>query len=48
VVATTSWGIAASLGYEDDEHAPGVETLDAAARIARGIDVPITVDAEAG
>jgi 2-methylisocitrate lyase-like PEP mutase family enzyme len=48
VVATTSWGVAASLGYEDDERAPGVEMLDAAARIVRGVDVPVTVDAEAG
>jgi 2-methylisocitrate lyase-like PEP mutase family enzyme len=48
VVATTSWAVAASLGYEDDERAPGAEMLGAAARIARGVDVPVTVDAEAG
>jgi 2-methylisocitrate lyase-like PEP mutase family enzyme len=48
VVATTSWGVAAALGYEDHEHAPGDEMLAAAARIARGVDVPVTVDAEAG
>src|SRR5882672_1713039 len=48
VVATTSWGVAAALGYEDDERAPGDEMLEAAARIARGVDVPVTVDAEAG
>jgi 2-methylisocitrate lyase-like PEP mutase family enzyme len=48
VVATTSWGVAAALGYEDDERAPGGEMLEAAARIARGVDVPVTVDAEAG
>jgi len=48
VVATTSWGVAASLGYEDDERAPGDEMLAAAARIARGVDVPVSVDAEAG
>src|SRR6476661_2700017 len=48
VVATTSWGVAATLGYEDDEGAPGDEMLAAAARIARGVDVPVTVDAEAG
>lgn len=47
-VATTSWGVAASLGYEDDERAPGDEMLAAAARIVRGVDVPVTVDAEAG
>ena len=48
VVATTSWGVAASLGYEDDERAPGAEMLSAAGRIASGVDVPVTVDAEAG
>jgi 2-methylisocitrate lyase-like PEP mutase family enzyme len=48
VVATTSWGVAAALGYEDHEGAPGDEMLAAAARIARGVDVPVTVDAEAG
>jgi 2-methylisocitrate lyase-like PEP mutase family enzyme len=48
VVATTSGGVAAALGYEDHEHAPGDEMLAAAARISRGVEVPVTVDAEAG
>jgi 2-methylisocitrate lyase-like PEP mutase family enzyme len=48
IVATTSGGVAATLGYEDHEGAPGDEMLAAAARIARGVDVPVTVDAEAG
>jgi 2-methylisocitrate lyase-like PEP mutase family enzyme len=48
VVATTSWGVAEALGYEDDEHAPADEMLAAAARIVRGVEVPVTVDAEAG
>src|SRR5215218_1875235 len=48
VVATTSAGVAATLGYEDHEGAPGDEMLAAAARIVRGVDVPVTVDAEAG
>jgi 2-methylisocitrate lyase-like PEP mutase family enzyme len=48
VVATTSGGVAATLGYEDEEGAPADEMLAAAARIARGVDVPVTVDAEAG
>ncbi|HEY7256399.1 MAG TPA: isocitrate lyase/phosphoenolpyruvate mutase family protein [Solirubrobacterales bacterium] len=48
VVATTSAGVAAALGFEDHEGAPGDEMLAAAARIARGIAVPVTVDAEAG
>src|ERR671929_1052419 len=48
VVATTSGGVAATLGYEDHERAPAEEMLAAAARIARGVEVPVTVDAEAG
>jgi 2-methylisocitrate lyase-like PEP mutase family enzyme len=48
VVATTSVGVAASLGYEDHERAPTEEMLGAAARIAAGVEVPVTVDAEAG
>jgi 2-methylisocitrate lyase-like PEP mutase family enzyme len=48
VVATSSGGVAATLGYEDHEGAPGDEMLAAAGRIARGVDVPVTVDAEAG
>jgi 2-methylisocitrate lyase-like PEP mutase family enzyme len=48
VVATTSWGVAAALGYEDHEGAPAGEMFAAAARMARGVEVPVTVDAEAG
>ena len=48
VVATTSGGVAAVLGYEDHEGAPADEMLSAAARIASGVEVPVTVDAEAG
>jgi 2-methylisocitrate lyase-like PEP mutase family enzyme len=48
VVATTSGGVAATLGYEDHEGAPGDEMLAAAARITGGVEVPVTVDAEAG
>jgi 2-methylisocitrate lyase-like PEP mutase family enzyme len=48
VVATTSGGVAATLGYEDHEGAPGDEMLAAATRIAAAVDVPVTVDAEAG
>src|SRR3954447_2046335 len=48
VVATTSAGVAAALGYEDHEGAPADEMLAAAARIATGVEVPVTVDAEAG
>jgi len=48
VVATTSAGVAAALGHEDHQDAPAAEMLAAAARIARAVDVPVTVDAEAG
>src|SRR5687768_18050453 len=48
VVATTSGGVAATLGYEDHEGEPGDEMLAAAARIARRGEVPVTPDAEAG
>src|SRR3954468_19345331 len=48
VVATTSGGLAATLGYDDHEGAPADEMLAAAARIAKAVDVPVTLDAEAG
>jgi 2-methylisocitrate lyase-like PEP mutase family enzyme len=48
VVATTSGAVAATLGYEDHEGAPADEMLAAATRITRAVDVPVTVDAEAG
>jgi 2-methylisocitrate lyase-like PEP mutase family enzyme len=48
VVATTSGGVAAALGYQDHEGAPHVEMLAAATRIGRSVNIPMTVDAEAG
>jgi len=48
VVATTSGGVAATLGYDDGQDAPVDEMYAAAARIARSVDVPVTVDSEAG
>ncbi|GAA3585465.1 isocitrate lyase/phosphoenolpyruvate mutase family protein [Kribbella ginsengisoli] len=48
VVATTSGGVAATLGYEDQEGAPAEEMFGAAARVVRAVEVPVTVDAEAG
>jgi 2-methylisocitrate lyase-like PEP mutase family enzyme len=48
VVATTSGGVAAALGYEDHERAPADQMLAAAARISSSVDVPVTIDAEAG
>ena len=47
VVATTSVGVAATLGHED-HGAPAEEMLVAAARVASAVEVPVTVDAEAG
>src|SRR5919108_163797 len=47
VVATTSGGVAASLGYDDHEGAPAEEMLAAAARIVRSVEVPVTVVGEA-
>ena len=48
VVATTSGGVAATLGYADGQDAPVEEMYAAAARIVRSVDVPVTVDSEAG
>lgn len=48
VVATTSGGVAATLGYEDRQGASADEMMAAAARIVRSVNVPVTVDAEAG
>jgi|SRR5688572_24752203 len=47
-LATTSAGIAFSLGYADGEVLERDEMLAAVERITRRIDVPITADMEAG
>lgn len=47
-IATTSGGVAISLGYADHEQAPVDEMLAAAARMVRAVQVPVTVDFEAG
>ena len=47
-LATTSAGIAFSLGYPDGERITRDEMLAAVARITRRIAVPITADMEAG
>ena len=47
-LATTSAGIAFSLGYPDGERLSRDEMLAAVSRITRRIDVPITADMEAG
>ncbi len=47
-IATTSGGVAGALGYEDHEQAPVEEMLAAARRIVRAVEIPVTVDFEAG
>jgi 2-methylisocitrate lyase-like PEP mutase family enzyme len=47
-IATTSGGIAWALGYADGEKTPWTEVVDATARIAAAVSVPITADIEAG
>jgi 2-methylisocitrate lyase-like PEP mutase family enzyme len=47
-IATTSGGVAWSLGYPDGEQAPLREVVTASGRIARAVDLPVTVDMEAG
>src|ERR1700746_4037264 len=47
-IATTSAGIAFSLGYPDGQKIPRQEMLDVVARIARAVKVPVTADVESG
>lgn len=47
-IATTSGGLAWSLGYADGEQAPLEEVLAAIARITRVVELPVTVDIETG
>lgn len=47
-VATTSAGVAWSLGYADGEQAPLAEVLAAIARITRVVELPVTADIETG
>jgi 2-methylisocitrate lyase-like PEP mutase family enzyme len=47
-IATTSAGIAFSLGYPDGQKISREEMLAAVARIARSVKVPVTADVEAG
>lgn len=47
-LATSSAAVARSLGYEDGERAPGPLMVEAAGRIARAIDLPVTGDLERG
>jgi 2-methylisocitrate lyase-like PEP mutase family enzyme len=47
-VATTSAGVAAALGYPDGQRVQRDEMLQAVARIAKVVKVPVTADLEAG
>jgi len=47
-IATTSAGIAFSLGYPDGQRVSREEMLEVVARIARAVRVPVTADMEAG
>ncbi|HMI53897.1 MAG TPA: isocitrate lyase/phosphoenolpyruvate mutase family protein [Candidatus Saccharimonadales bacterium] len=47
-IATTSAGVAASLGYTDGQKVSRDEMLEAVGRIARAVKVPVTADMEAG
>lgn len=48
VIATTSAGMAWSLGYADGEQVPTSELIAACARLCRVTRVPVTVDIERG
>lgn len=47
-VATTSAGLAYSIGYPDGEAAPRDEIVAAIARIARSVRIPLSADIESG
>src|ERR1700676_1981855 len=47
-IATTSAGIAATLGYADGQNVPRELMLEAIARIARVVDLPVTAEIESG
>ncbi len=47
-IATTSGGIAWSLGYADGEHASIEEVVATTARIVKAVEVPVTADIEGG
>ncbi|HEV2298405.1 MAG TPA: isocitrate lyase/phosphoenolpyruvate mutase family protein [Candidatus Acidoferrales bacterium] len=47
-IATTSSGVANSLGYADGQHISRNEMLEVVERIARAVSVPVTADMEGG
>src|SRR5258708_35968268 len=47
-IATSSAAVAFSLGYPDGQRISSTEMLEAVARIARAVRVPVTADMESG
>ncbi len=47
-LATTSAGVAFTRGYSDGQHIPRSEMIEAIARIADAVKIPVTADVEAG
>jgi 2-methylisocitrate lyase-like PEP mutase family enzyme len=47
-IATSSWSVAEAQGYQDGEHIPLSLAEQIIARIAKAVDVPVTVDFEGG
>lgn len=47
-IATSSAGVAFSLGYPDGQRISRDEMLEVAGRIARAVEIPVTADLEAG
>ncbi len=47
-IATTSAGVAFSLGYPDGQKIPRIEMLARIGRIARAVQTPLTADVESG
>jgi 2-methylisocitrate lyase-like PEP mutase family enzyme len=47
-IATTSAGVAFARGYPDGQKIPAQEMFDQVAKIAAGVKLPVTADAEAG
>jgi 2-methylisocitrate lyase-like PEP mutase family enzyme len=47
-IATGSWSVAAATGFKDGEAVPLDLALDNLARIARTVELPVTVDIESG
>lgn len=47
-IATSSWAVAASQGYDDGEDTPLDVVEQLVIRMTRGVDLPVSIDLEAG